>query len=158
MLFYDQMNVGNLIFDSSTVSKSSLNVCKFLVHVLLKPSLENFEHFFASLWEEYNCAVVWAFFGTAFLWDWNENWPFPVPGHCWVFQICWYTECSPFTATSFSIWNSSTEIPFCLFILFMGFSRQEYWNGLTFPSPVDHILSDLSTLTCLSWVAPQGMA
>ena len=39
----------------------------------------------------------------------------------------------------------------CLFILFMGFSRQEYWNGLTFPSPVDHILSDLSAMTCPSW-------
>ena len=43
------------------------------------------------------------------------------------------------------------------FILFMGFSRQEYWSGLSFPSPVDHILSDLSTMTCLSWVAPHGM-
>ena len=45
-----------------------------------------------------------------------------------------------------------------LFILFMGFSRQEYWSGLPFPSPVDHILSDLSTMTRPSWVAPQGMA
>ena len=36
----------------------------------------------------------------------------------------------------------------------MGFSRQEYWSGLPFPSPVDHILSDLSTVTCPSWVAP----
>ena len=43
--------------------------------------------------------------------------------------------------------NSSFSIlSFCLFILFMGFSRQEYWSGLPFPSPVDHILSDLSTL------------
>ena len=42
------------------------------------------------------------------------------------------------------------------FILFMGFSRQEYWSGLPFPSPVDHILSDLSTMTCPSWVAPQA--
>jgi len=38
----------------------------------------------------------------------------------------------------------------------MGFSRQEYWSGLPFPSPVDHILSDLSTMTHLSWVAPQA--
>ena len=38
--------------------------------------------------------------------------------------------------------------------MFMGFSRQEYWSGLPFPSPVDHILSDLSTMTCPSWVAP----
>ena len=40
--------------------------------------LENFEHYFTSVWDEYNCAVVWAFFGIAFFWDWNENWPFPV--------------------------------------------------------------------------------
>ena len=49
-----------------------------MVHVLLKPDLENFEYYFASLWDVCNCAVVWAFFGIAFLWDWNENWPFPV--------------------------------------------------------------------------------
>ena len=38
----------------------------------------------------------------------------------------------------------------------MGFPRQEYCSGLPFPSPVDHILSDLSTMTRLSWVAPHG--
>ena len=43
-------------------------------------------------------------------------------------------------------------------LLFMGFSRQEYWNGWPFPSPVDHILSDLSTMSLPSWVAPHGMA
>ena len=47
---------------------------------------------------------------------------------------------------------------FCLFILFMGFSRQEYWSGLPVPSPVDHVLSELSTMTRPSWVAPHGMA
>ena len=46
--------------------------------LLLKPRLENFEHYFASVWDECNCAVVWTFFGIAFLRDWNENWPFPV--------------------------------------------------------------------------------
>ena len=49
-------------------------------------------------------------------------------------------------------------LSFCLFILFMGFSRQEYWSGLPFPSPIDHILSDVSTMTRPSWVAPHGMA
>ena len=76
--FYDPMDVGNFISGSSAISKSSLNIWKFSVHVLLKPSLENFEHYFASVWDECNCAVVWTFFGVAFLWDWNENWPFPV--------------------------------------------------------------------------------
>ena len=47
-------------------------------------------------------------------------------------------------------------LSFCLFILFMGFSRQEYWSGLPFPFPVDHILSDLSTMTHLSWVASRA--
>ena len=61
---------------SSAFSKSSLNIWKFMVHVLLKPGLENFEHHFTSMWDECNYAVVWTFFGIAFLWDWNENWPF----------------------------------------------------------------------------------
>ena len=55
--------------------------------------------------------------------------------------------------------SSSFRVPsFCLFILFMGFSRQEYWSGLPFHSLVDHILSEHSTMTHLSWVALQGMA
>ena len=70
--------VGNLIFDSSAFSKSCLNIWKFSVHILLKPSFKNFEHYFASMWDECNCAVVWTFFTIAFLWDWDENWPFPV--------------------------------------------------------------------------------
>jgi len=53
--------------------------------------------------------------------------------------------------------SSFSVISFCLFILFMGFSRQEYWSGLPFPSPVDHGLSKLSTMTCLSWVALHSM-
>ena len=76
--FHDPADVGNLISGSSAFSKTSLNIGKFTVHVLLKPGLENFEHYFTSMWDECNCAVVWAFFGIAFLWDWNENWPFPV--------------------------------------------------------------------------------
>ena len=76
--FYDTEDVRNLISSSSAFSKSRLNIWKFTVHVLLKPSLEIFEHYCASMWGECNCAVVWAFFGIAFLWDWNGKWPFPV--------------------------------------------------------------------------------
>ena len=54
--------------------------------------------------------------------------------------------------------SSFSVVSFCLFILFMGFSRQEYWSGLPFPSPVDHVLSELSTMTHLSWVSLHGMA
>ena len=56
--FNDPMDVGNLISGSSAFSKSSLNIWKFTVHVLLKPGLENFEHYFASVSDECNCAAV----------------------------------------------------------------------------------------------------
>ena len=56
--FDDPMVVGNLISGSSASSKSSLNIWKFTVHVLLKPSLENFEHYFASIRNECNCMEV----------------------------------------------------------------------------------------------------
>ena len=77
-LFNEPADVGNLISGSPAFSKTSLNIWMFTVHLLLKPGLENFEHYFTSVWDECNCVVVWAFFGIAFLWDWNENWPFPV--------------------------------------------------------------------------------
>ena len=56
--FNDPMDVGNLISDSSPFFKSSLNIWKFSVHVLFKPGLENFEHYFASVRDECNCAIV----------------------------------------------------------------------------------------------------
>ena len=71
--FNDPVDVGNLISDSSAFSNTSLNIWKFTVHVLLKPGLENFEHYFTSMRNEGNCAVVGAFFGIAFLWNWNEK-------------------------------------------------------------------------------------
>jgi len=76
--FYNPTDTGNLIFGSSAFPKSSLYIWKFLVHILLKPRLKDFKHYLASMWNECNCAIVWTFFGIALLWDWNENWPFPV--------------------------------------------------------------------------------
>ena len=55
--FYDPMNVGNLISDSSAFYKSSLNIWKFSVHILLKPGLKNFEHYFVSVWDECNWII-----------------------------------------------------------------------------------------------------
>ena len=54
--------------------------------------------------------------------------------------------------------SSFRVLSFCLFILFMGFSRKEYWSGLPFPSPAVHVLSELSTMICSNWVALHGMA
>ena len=59
--FDDPTDVGNLNSVSSAFSKTSLNIWKFMVHVVLKPGLENFEHYFTSVWDEFNCAVVWVF-------------------------------------------------------------------------------------------------
>ena len=104
--FNDPTDVGNLISGSSVFSKVSLNICKFMVYILLKPGLENFEHYFTSVWDECNCAVVWAVFGIGMKTDLFQS-----CDHCWVFQIGWHIECSTFTASSFRIWKSSAGIP-----------------------------------------------
>ena len=62
--FDDPADVGNLISGSSAFSKSSLNIWKFLVPVLLNPGFENFEHYFASLWDECSCSLVWTFWSV----------------------------------------------------------------------------------------------
>ena len=82
--FYDPTDVSTLISGSSAFSKSSLNICKFSVCILLKSSLENFEHYFASMWDECNCAVVWTFFGIAFLWIGVKTDLSQSCGHCRV--------------------------------------------------------------------------
>ena len=110
--FDDPADVDNLISGSSPFSKTSLNIWKFTVHVLLKPGLENFKHHFISMWDECNCAVEFEhslalpFFGTGMKTDLFQS-----CGPCWDFQICWHIEHSAFTASSFRIWNSSTGIP-----------------------------------------------
>ena len=65
--FDDPTDVGNLISGSSSAfSKSSLNIWKFMVHILLKPSLKDFEHYFANMWNELSFIVVWTFFDITF--------------------------------------------------------------------------------------------
>ena len=91
-------------------SKSSLNIWTFMDHTLLKPSLENFERYFASLSDEYSWVEVWnsvalSFFGIRMKTDFSQS-----CGHCWVFHICWHIERSTFTAVSFRILNSWTGI------------------------------------------------
>ena len=104
--FYDPVDVGNLISGSSAFSKSSLDIWYLPVHVLLKPSLKDFECYLASMWNECNCVVVWTFFGIALLWDLNENWPvlvlwpllsFPKVLTYWVqhFNRWWFYQLNP---------------------------------------------------------------
>ena len=119
---HDPVDAGNLISGSSAFSKTSSNIRKFMVHILLKPGLENFEHYFTSVWDECNCVVVWAFFGIAFLWDWNENWHFPVLWPLLSFPNLLAHWVHTFTASSFRIWNSSAVIsspPLALFVVML---------------------------------------
>ena len=108
-LFYDPMDAGNLISGSYAFSKSSLYICKFLVHILLKPSLD-FEHDLASMSNEWNCVKVWTVFGIVLFGIGMKTDLFQSCGHCWILQICWHIECSTFTASYFRIWNSSARI------------------------------------------------
>ena len=84
---------------------------KFLIHILLKPSLENFKHYFASVWDKCNYAVNWMFFVIAFLWDWNENYLFQFCGYAYFSKFAGIIECNSFTTSDFRTWNSSPGIP-----------------------------------------------
>ena len=84
--FYDPADVGNLTFGSSAFSKTSLNIWKFSVHVLSQPSLENFEHSFASMWDECNWEVVehsWASLVTQVVKNMPAIWETWVPSLGW---------------------------------------------------------------------------
>ena len=119
IFFYDTMYIGNLIPDSSAFSKSTLYILKFFVHTLLKPGLKNFENYFTRVWDECNCAVFCKFFGIDFLWDWNENWSFPILWLLLSFPNCWHVECSTLTTSTFRIWNSSAGCPSPSLALFL---------------------------------------
>ena len=101
------MDVGNLISGSSGFSKSSLNIWKFTVHIWLKPGLENFQQYFTSMWDECNCghSLALPFFGIGMKTDISS------PVATVEFSKFADIECSTLTASSFSIWNSSTGIP-----------------------------------------------
>ena len=118
--FDDLMDVKNLISGSSAFSKCSLNIWKFTVHVLLKNfGLKNFEHYFTSVRDECNCVVVQAFFGIAFLCDWNENWPFPVLWPLLNFPDLLAYWVQHFHSITLRIRNSSTGIPSPPLVLFL---------------------------------------
>ena len=137
----DPVDIGNLVSSFSAFSKSGLNIWKFSVHVVLKPGLENFEHYFTSMLDECNCVIVWTFFGIAFLWDWNENWPFPVLWPMLSFPNLLAFECSTFTASSSRIWNSSARIPsppLALFVVMLPKAHLTSHSGCLAPGEWSH--------------------
>ena len=70
---YDPAIVGNLISGSSSFSKPSLDISKFLVHITLKPSLKDFKHDLTSMGDECNCLMVGIFFSITLTWNWDED-------------------------------------------------------------------------------------
>ena len=112
---YYPTNVDNLISGSFASLKPSMCIWKFLVHKLLKPSLKDFEHNLASIWNKHSCTAVCTFFSIALLWNYSERWSFPSCGHCSVFWIHWHIECNtsareivtycPLTLLSCPLWQ-----------------------------------------------------
>ena len=70
---YNPASVGNLISSSSSFSKPSLDIWKFLVHIMLKPSMQDFKHDLTSMGDECNCPLVNTSFGTTLLGNWDED-------------------------------------------------------------------------------------
>ena len=153
--FFDNpADVSSLISGSSAFSKASLNIWKLMVYVLLKPGLENFENYFTSVWDECNCVVVWAFFAIAFLWDWNENWPFPVL--CTTIYIvgevapprnkCWQVKWTYFIY----IWHYVLHIIFPIFLRLLRYflntvDNSTHERNQSFPN----IIESLHSLLCV---------
>ena len=108
---YDPAIIGNLISGSYAFSKISLDIWKFLVHIMLKPSMQDFKHDLTSMGDEYNIwwlapSLVLPFLGIGMRINLFQS-----CGHCWVFQICWHIGCTILMASSFRVLNSSTGIP-----------------------------------------------
>ena len=118
--FYDPTDVGNLISGSSAFSKFSLNIWKFLVQILLKPtwrilSITLLVCEVSAIVRLFEHSLPLPFFAIGMKTD-----LFQLCGHCWCFQISWHTECSTFTASSFRIWKSwtgITSLPLALFVV-----------------------------------------
>ena len=145
------MDVGNLISGSSACSKSSLYIWKFLVHILLKFMDLTFQApmQYCSLWHRTaRHTYKWVSFLLC-------------PSH--IILSGAIRNCPRLFPNSISdtFWPGGLVFwchIFCFFIPFMKFLRREYWSGLPFPPPVDQVLSELLTMSCLSWVALHGMA
>ena len=118
--FYD-LTDDNLISGFSAFSKSYLSIWKFLIHLLLKPSLKDFEYYIASMWNEQNCPT---FFGIRIKTNLSQSY-----SHGWVFQMCWHTVCITFTALSFRFLNSSTGIPSPQLALFIVMLPKAYFTS-----------------------------
>ena len=108
--FSDPMDVGNLISGSSVFSKSSLNIWKLSVHILLKPRLKDFEHYLDNIWNDLYCTADWIFFGLALLGIGMKSDLFQCYSHCWVSKFAGTLSAALQQHHFFRSWNSSSGI------------------------------------------------
>ena len=137
--FDDPTDVGNLISGSSAFSKSSFNLWKLKVHILLKPGLENFEHYFTSMWDEcivqqFEHSLALLFFGIGMKTDLFQS-----CGHCFSKFAGILSAAFSQHQSSSRIWNSSTGIPSPPLALF------------TVMLPNAHLTSDSRCLALGEW-------
>ena len=78
---------------------------------MLNPSMQDFKHGLPRMGDGCSCLMLWTFFSTTFLGNWDEDWLFQSCGHCWVFQTCCHIECNTWIVSSFRVLNSCTGIP-----------------------------------------------
>ena len=117
--FCDPVGICNLISRSSAFSKSSLSIWKLMVHVLLKPGLENFDHYFASVWDEQLCSslnILWHCLSLGLEWKLTLSSPMTTAEFS---KFAGILSATPLAASSFRIWNSSTRIPSPPLVLFL---------------------------------------
>ena len=107
---YNPVNVGNLISSSSSFSKPSLDIWKFLFRIMLKPTCKILS--ITLLAWEMNAVVWWSAYSLvlSFLETGIRTGLFQSCGHCWVFHICWRNECKTLMASPFRDLNSSAGI------------------------------------------------
>ena len=107
---YNPANVGNLLSGSSSFSKPSLDIWKFLVHIMLKPVMKLLS--MTLLAWEMSAVVQWLAHSLVlpFLGIWMKIDLFQSCGHCWVFQVCWHNEYKTLLTSSFRDLNSSALI------------------------------------------------
>ena len=107
---YNPANVGNLISSSSSFSKHSLNIWKFLVLIMLKPNMQDFKHYLTSMRDEWNCLMLSTVFGNTLLGNWGKDWPFPVLWPLLGLPDCWHNGCKTLMASSFRDLNNTAGI------------------------------------------------
>ena len=156
--FNDPADIGNLTSGSSAFSKTSLNMWKFTVHVLLKPSLKDLSITLLACeisavvqWFEHSLALP--LFGTGIKTDLFQS-----CAHCGVFQICWHIDCSTLITSSFRIWNSSAGIPSPPLALFVLMPPKAKPGGLPCIGSrrVGHDWSDLAAAARPTWFHTPG--